>query len=269
MSEPRGWTARHPELGTGTVPVSPYVSREWFERERERVFRRAWLNVCREEDLPACGDYLVKNLAGCGASILLVRGRDEGLRAFHNVCSHRGSRIARGSGNAPSRFVCRFHGWTYDVEGRLESVPDEAQFAEFDKSTGGLAPVGLETWQGFVFVNLDPSPAGSLSEYLGEIGERLAGYPFASMVRLGEYAAEVAANWKYVLDIFQECYHVPTVHNRTVADAGTGEANPLSHLVWAHCDRLHRSASVYMNPAHQPTAAEALAFRYGASIVQA
>src|SRR5690348_5260708 len=125
------WTAQYPELGTGPVPVEPCISPDYFELERERVFRRAWLNVCREEEIPNPGDFLVKDIAVVNASILLVRGKDGLIRAFHNVCRHRGNKLAWAGdrqGSSCKAFQCRFHGWTYQLDGRLASVPDENKF---------------------------------------------------------------------------------------------------------------------------------------------
>jgi len=97
------WHAQYPELGTGPVPIEPYISQEYFDLERERIFRKVWLNVGREEEIPKPGDYLVKDLPVCGASILLVRGKDGRIRAFHNVCSHRSNSWC---GTAAARARC-------------------------------------------------------------------------------------------------------------------------------------------------------------------
>src|SRR5579859_4546315 len=113
-SDGQRWHNLYPELGTGPVPIEPYVSQDYFERERALIFRKVWLNVARVEQLPRPGDYLVKDLAVCKTSILIVRGKDGVIRAFHNMCSHRGNKIvAGGSGNCPGLFTCKFHGWTY------------------------------------------------------------------------------------------------------------------------------------------------------------
>lgn len=87
------WHDRYPELGTGPIPIEPYISREYFEKERERIFRKVWLNIGRVEQIPSSGDYFVKDLAMCNTSILVVRGKDGVIRAFHNMCSHRGNQL--------------------------------------------------------------------------------------------------------------------------------------------------------------------------------
>src|SRR3954451_141571 len=165
------WHDQHPELGTGPVPIEPYISQEYFNLERERIFRKVWLNVGREEEIPQPGNYLVKDLPVCGASILLVRGKDGRLRAFHNVCSHRSNKLVWDQGGSCQMFACKFHGWTYGLNGQLTFVPDEESFFDLRKGELGLTPVAADTWEGFIFVNLDPQPRESLKDYLGEMGE--------------------------------------------------------------------------------------------------
>src|SRR5262249_15626308 len=107
------WTLRYPELGIGPVPVGPCLDPHHFELEREKIFSRVWLNVGRQEEIPKPGDYVVKHLDVCNTSILVVRGKDGAIRAFHNVCRHRGNRLATGCAGNARAFVCGFHGWTY------------------------------------------------------------------------------------------------------------------------------------------------------------
>lgn len=112
------------------VSLEPNISPEYFERERDVIFRHAWLNVGRTHDIPNIGDYLVKEMHILRTSVLVVRGRDGQIRAFHNMCRHRGNKLcATGSESGNARgFSCAFHGWTYDPEGQLVIVPDEDQF---------------------------------------------------------------------------------------------------------------------------------------------
>src|SRR6266542_3377304 len=137
----RKWTLQYPELGTDPVPIEPCISPEYFERERERIFRRIWLNVGREEEIPQTGDYFVKELEVCGSSILVVRGKDGVIRSFHNMCSHRGNKVAREGGGRKGGFVCGFHGWAYDLSGDLVRVPDEPQFFDLERRKHGLTPI--------------------------------------------------------------------------------------------------------------------------------
>ena len=121
------------ELGTHPVPIEPCVSSAYFEQEREQLFRRVWLNVGRVEDLPKAGDYFVKDLAVCHTSILVVRGKDDQIRAFHNMCSHRGNKLAWATQGACQLLTCKFHGWSYGLDGQLKFVPDEERFFDLDR----------------------------------------------------------------------------------------------------------------------------------------
>ena len=115
----------YPHLGTGPIPVEVFTSEERFEQEREHVFKKVWLNVGRVEQIPNPGDYFVKDLAMCQTSILVVRGKDGQVHAFHNMCSHRGNKIAWDQQGTCQMFTCKFHGWSYALDGSLKFVPDE------------------------------------------------------------------------------------------------------------------------------------------------
>ena len=262
------WTTRYPELGTGPIPIAPYISAVQYERERERIFRRVWLNVGREEAIPRAGDYFVREIAVCNASVLVIRGTDGRVRAFHNVCSHRCNRLTRNASGRAKAFVCGFHGWTFDTAGRLLRVPDEGGFFDLRKEELGLTPIAVDSWEGFIFANFDPSPRESLAEFLGELGEGLAGYPFAGFVPAGSYRAEVRANWKVALNSFQEGYHVPFLHHHSAGRAYSGRDNPAIHALAFTLYERHRAMSIAGSAAYRPTAVEALAHRFGTSITK-
>ena len=261
------WANKYPELATIPLPVEPNISPEYFERERERIFTCSWLSVGRIEEIPQAGSFVVKEIPTLKASVVVVRGKDGVIRGFHNVCRHRGNKLTAGNGQTGS-FGCGFHGWTYDLLGCLVRVPDEEQFVGLNKSELGLAPVATDVWEGFIFINLNPHPAESLQEFMGELFDQFCGYPFGTMRPAVSYSAVVNVNWKIFMEIFQECYHVAYVHQRSVAEIGTGKDNPFGHLLSVRLYRRHRSASVYYNPDHRPTAAEALAFQCGPTILQ-
>jgi len=110
-SNDKRWHDIYPELGTDPIPIEPYTSHEYFEKERALIFRKAWLNVGRVEQIPNPGDYFVRDLAVCKTSILIVRGKDGTIRAFHNMCAHRGNKLAADtSGSCKGLFTCKFHG---------------------------------------------------------------------------------------------------------------------------------------------------------------
>ena len=131
---------RYPDLGTAPVPVEVMTSPAYFELEREKIFKKSWLNVGRVDDIPERGDYMVKDLAIVQTSLIIVHGSDGRVRALHNVCSHRGNQVAKSCGNAKG-FSCGFHGWTYDTTGALVFCPDEPQFFNLDKGKLGRVEV--------------------------------------------------------------------------------------------------------------------------------
>ncbi len=265
--EKKRWTLEYADLGTDPVPIEPCISPEYFALERERIFRRVWLNVGREEQLLKPGDYFVQDLPVCRTSLLVVRGKDGAVCAFHNMCSHRGNKLMWHGQGTCQTFACKFHGWTYSLEGRLTFVPDEDFFFHLRKEDHGLTPVATDTWEGFIFVHLDPHPPETLQEYLGVLGEGLRGYPFAQLTTCYAWQTEIQANWKVIKDAFQEAYHVAFIHKRSLPDSFTSKDNPLGHAFGFKLYSPHRSMSVYGNPEHKPAAVEALAHRFGTSIV--
>ena len=150
------WHDNYPELGTSPIPVEPYISSAYYEKERERIFRKVWLNVGRVEQIPNPGDYFVKELAVCNTSVLVVRGKDSVVRAFHNMCSHRGNQLVWDDKGSCHKITCKFHGWTYALDGSLRHITDEGKFFGVDKKTLGMTAVAADVWEGFIFINVDP-----------------------------------------------------------------------------------------------------------------
>ncbi len=212
----RRYAAKHPELDTAPVSTEPYVSENFFEQERSAIFERCWLNVGRVEELPKPGDFLVKNLDVCHTSALVVHGKDGVIRAFHNVCKHRGNILEwHSSGRCNGYFTCKFHGWVYDEQGALRDITDEKNFHDVDKDALGLTAIATDIWRGFIFVCLQPEQ--TLREYLGGVDARLSPYPFERFATRFDYRADERVNWKILLDAQQEGYHVPFLHKRTIA----------------------------------------------------
>ena len=225
-----------------TLPSSWYTSAQVFALEKERIFCREWLCVARAEELPEPGAFRV--LEVLGESILLVRNREGQLRAFYNVCRHRGSRLCReppaagaaavlGGGLTGGRITCPYHRWTYDLDGRLIGAPYLTGEPGFDKSLFSLYPVGLECWGGFVFVHLTPARAAPLAAQLGAIPERVARYPLSEL-RIGHTIRyEVAANWKVICENYNECYHCAGVHPELCAVVPAFRERGGANLDWA------------------------------------
>jgi len=259
------WHDLYPELGTGPIPIEPYISCEYFERERELIFRKVWLNVGRVEQIPNPGDYIVRDLAVCGTSILIVRGKDGVIRAFHNMCAHRGNKlVADASGACKGLFTCKFHGWAYSPDGTLSHIADEESFFNLDRAALGLTPVAVDTWHGFIFINMDPNPREMLREYLGEWGEGFDGYPFSELAATQfAWHTELKANWKVIKDAFQEVWHIPTLHHRTIPNVFADSPNRYGHAIYFKLYGQHGQISLPGNYERTPTLVENMSLRYG------
>jgi glycine betaine catabolism A len=207
-----------------TLPTRWYRSDAVFRAEKERIFWREWMCVGREEELPGPGAHRVLDVAG--ESIVLVRNREDVLRGFYNVCRHRGARLCRAadaesqSGRPEFRsgviagrsIMCPYHHWTYDLDGRLLAAPHLSGLTASDKAALSLYPVGVDSWGGFVFVNLTPADAVPLMTQLGGIPERTGRYPLEDL-RIGRtFHYHVGANWKALCENYNECYHCGPVH---------------------------------------------------------
>jgi phenylpropionate dioxygenase-like ring-hydroxylating dioxygenase large terminal subunit len=212
------WTQHYPELGTGPVSYEDSISPEHYELERKAIFSRTWLNVGRVEQIPRTGAYFTREIAAAGTSIVVVRGTDGEVHAFHNICRHRGNKLVwndypgEETSGTCRQFTCKYHGWRYSVDGQLTFVQQESEFFDLDRDDYGLATVQVDTWEGFIFVNLDPDNTTPLAEYLGTFGSGLAGYPFDKMTQVYKYRSHVGANWKLFIDAFAEFYHAPILH---------------------------------------------------------
>jgi phenylpropionate dioxygenase-like ring-hydroxylating dioxygenase large terminal subunit len=219
------WTEHYPELGTGPVSYEDSISPEHYEVERDAIFRRTWLNVGRIEQLPRIGSYFTREIDAARTSVVVVKDREGEVRAFHNLCRHRGNKLvwndypAEETAGTCRQFTCKYHGWRYDLDGALNFVQQEDEFFDLDRDDFGLVPVQVDVWEGFIFVNLDPDNSTPVREYLGRLGAGLEGYPFGEMTQVYKYRAEVGSNWKLFIDAFAEFYHAPVLHaKQAVAD---------------------------------------------------
>ena len=218
------WTEHYPELGTGPVSYEDSISPEHYELERDAIFARTWLNVGRVEQVPKTGSYFTKELDAARTSVIVVRAADGGLRAFHNICRHRGNKLVWSDYPTEEvqgtfrQFTCKYHGWRYNLDGELTFVQQESEFFDLDKGDYGLVPVLVDVWEGFIFVNLDTEGATPLREYMGELGAGIEGYPFGEMTQVYKYRADVGSNWKLYIDAFAEFYHAPVLHAKQAVD---------------------------------------------------
>ncbi|MEH6589572.1 MAG: aromatic ring-hydroxylating dioxygenase subunit alpha [Halioglobus sp.] len=207
-----------------TLPSSWYTDAPAFELEREHIFFREWICVGREEDLNGSGDHKVLDLYG--QSILMLRNERNELRAFYNVCRHRGAQLCPSTvaedsndrlplkGGVVNRrsILCPYHAWSYDLNGALQRAPHMNPEMGFDAAKVKLHPVSCETWGGFIFLNLSPESAPSFKQGIAPSAERFQRYPLAEL-RLGQRIQyEVNANWKVLCENYNECYHCGPVH---------------------------------------------------------
>lgn len=260
---------RYPDLGTEPISVTVNTSQEYFEREREKIFKKSWWCMGRDEEIPQPGDYLGRDIEAINASVIVIRGEDDVLRAFYNVCQHRGNKLLTDERGNTRGMVCGFHSWTYNYKGELTHVPDEDQFyGGIDVCKHALPPVTLDVWNGFVFINPEVQPERSLYDTMGELNGLIGDFAYDDMELVAEYSADVDCNWKYFIDAFVEAYHVESVHRRSLKNTFNSQDNPYCHLVDAQLHERNRSISVYGNPQHRLSGAEAIAFQIGATLGQ-
>jgi phenylpropionate dioxygenase-like ring-hydroxylating dioxygenase large terminal subunit len=246
-------------LGTGPVPAGPYYRDDWFELEREAIFRRTWLQIGHVSELPEPGSFIVRQADFANASILITRGSDGVIRAFHNVCTHRGTQLVSEQGGVRSTFSCPYHAWTFTNEGALRAAPDFDRFY-VDKSQCNLPAVAVDVCAGLIFINLARSPRQSLREYLGPLAGQLEALPVAKATTFSEYVYEIDANWKLTYDNFQENYHLRFIHPRSGGGGAVGPDNPFGYPArYGFCGE-HRTQTIWTNPAPRMSATQMLAF---------
>jgi nitrite reductase/ring-hydroxylating ferredoxin subunit len=193
----------------GAIPAARYTDPAFAAREFERVWRRVWQIAGRDEDVAEPGDFMEYTIGH--DSVLVVRQPDRTLRAFHNSCRHRGNKVATGAGSSAGCLRCPYHGWRYALDGLVAEVVDRDDFARTIPGDLRLVDVRVGSYGGFVFVNLDPG-AEPLEQFLGPLPALIDKY------RLGDLRLRLArttvlpANWKAVVDAFNEGYHVQGLH---------------------------------------------------------
>ncbi len=196
--------------GAHTLPAEYYLSQEVFERETTRIFDSAWHLAGLTTNLAEPGDYFVADVER--ENLIVLRDRDGRIRAFHNVCRHRGTRLCKESGGKIRKnLVCPYHSWTYDLTGALVSAPNMSDVEGFDASELPLQSVACEVWNGLVFVSFAPEPQ-PLAEALPGLAASLSDWPLEQLVPVHRTEYEVDVNWKLVFQNYSECYHCPTLH---------------------------------------------------------
>lgn len=195
--------------GQKTLPRDYLVDAAWFAAEQERLFRRHWMFVGRETAVAEPGQYMLTTVAG--ENLIVVRGQDGVVRAFYNVCRHRGTRICTTDGQASHSLQCPYHAWTYGLDGRLLGAPTMQDVAGFSRDEYGLLPVATAVWEGCVFVNLAEEPRPFAEAFAPFMG-KFADWKMPSLQVGHQITYDVAANWKIIFHNYSECYHCPTIH---------------------------------------------------------
>ncbi|HEY1958993.1 MAG TPA: aromatic ring-hydroxylating dioxygenase subunit alpha [Polyangiaceae bacterium] len=196
------------------VSASAYTSRERFEAERA-IFRRVPLALAHASEVAETGAFVTREVAG--VPVVIVRAA-EGLRAFVNVCRHRGTRLVDAERGRAKAFACRYHAWTYDLRGALTHVPHRATFPTLEPSSRGLVALPCEERHGIVWVALEPTASMDLGAHLGpEIDDDLSGFALHDHVRVESVTQRRACNWKLVIEAFLEGYHAKFLHAKTIA----------------------------------------------------
>lgn len=217
-----------------SLPAWIYSDPEFFELEKERIFRGSWQLVCHVNDVPRNGDYYT--LEFLDESIMVVRGEDGEVRSFHNVCRHRGARLLDGpKGHCGRRIACPYHAWTYATDGRLMGVPQREAFKGLEREQHGLVPLEQEVFLGFVFVRL-ASGLPSVREMAAPYCDELAAYRLEDLAPQGRVTLRPrSVNWKNIADNYADGLHIPIAHpglRRLFGDSYGTEAHSWIDKMW-------------------------------------
>src|SRR3954451_2607998 len=200
-----------------TLPGSVYTDPGVFAREQERIFEAMWFAVARGAELGSPGQFVTKQVGR--ENVIIVRGRDGALRAFLNVCRHRGARLCQEeSGQVRRTIQCMYHAWTYGLDGALVAAPNLTKMQDIDRSEFGLVNVSLREWLGYAWVCLADDPPSFEQTVMAAATERLRDPAAIDSWQLDTLAVgrriryDVAANWKLIVENFMECYHCATIH---------------------------------------------------------
>lgn len=210
-----------PNLGASKIPPQRYTCPDFHKKEVEKIWKRTWQVACREEELAEAGDHIVYKVAGL--SFLVVRTAELKLKAFWNVCLHRGRCLTNDSGKGAKQFRCGYHAWTWHLDGKLAYYPGAWDFPDVQAEKFKLREVQIDTWGGFVFINPDLN-APPLATHLGSMAGHFERWPLERRFTLWHIRKRINANWKVALEAFLEAYHLTQTHPQalgSVAEHGT------------------------------------------------
>ena len=226
--------------GSADVAKSRYTSPAFAALEHEYVWSRTWQMACHVDDLPKAGSHIVYDVGD--ESLLVTRGSDGTIRAFHNACLHRGTKLRTEAGRVAS-FRCPFHGWTWDLEGDLVDMPCEWDFPQIteDPARTSLPEAQVALWEGWVMVNMDPA-AEAFETYASVLVEHFAEYDMKSRYKAFHAVKEVEANWKVLMEAFAEAYHVIATHPQIVEFSGDANSE---YSIWPDQPHVTRFVNAF------------------------
>lgn len=222
---------------TRDIPIDRYFSKDWHDREVEKVWRRCWQLACRVEEIPNVGDHVIYEIVH--DSLIVVRTAPDEIRAYVNSCLHRGTMLRTEAG-CVRRFRCPFHSWTWKLDGTLAHIPQPWDLPDIDKSKFNLPEAKVGTWGGFVFVNFD-TEAEPLDTYLENLPEQFAAFDLENRYKAAHVAKIMPCNWKLAMEAFIEAYHVASAHPQVLAYYGDTNTQ---YDVWPGVRHVSRMISV-------------------------
>ena len=230
-------------LGSEDLPIDRYISREFFDLEVEKVWRKTWQMACRESRLRRSGDYLVYDIVN--DSILLTRTESGEIKGFYNSCLHRGRALKRGAGKADN-LRCPYHGWSWSLEGEFEGAPCQWDFPHVTEEAFKLPEVKVGTWGGWVFINMDEDAPG-LEQYMEILPSHLDQWKHDQRYVSAHIEKVIGANWKAALEAFIESYHAIATHPQLMPYQAIDNSQ---YDVWG--DHVSRTITAFgvANPSH-------------------
>lgn len=222
---------------TDDVSIDRYFSREWHQREIEKIWRKTWQLACRIEEIPNIGDHIVYEIVH--DSLIVVRTSADEIRAYVNSCLHRGT-LLRKEGGCVKQFRCPFHGWTWDLQGQLTKVPQDWDFPHVDPGKMSLPEARVGTWGGYVFVNFD-TDCDPLETYLENLPEHFKAFDLEKRYKAAHVAKIMPCNWKLAMEAFVEAYHVAYAHPQVLGYYGDTNTQ---YDIWPGVRHVSRMISV-------------------------
>lgn len=213
MGPMSGYSNTRPEVPVSeamTLPQSYYTDPQWFQREIEAIHSEMWLCAGRTSQIANPGDYFLRSVGN--ANVIVTRDEQGSVRAFHNVCRHRGTLLCREQeGRFAGRIQCQYHGWTYKLDGTLANAPHMEKVSGFREADYPLNPVACEVWDGHIFINLSARPI-SFADHLAGLDQKFQPWRMDELTMVERRVYQLHANWKLIIQNYSECLHCPIVH---------------------------------------------------------